>query len=141
MHATGGVQLSHQIKTLTLGPQNMATKFTGYIINGVRYHTRDREKKRTTQNSGVMLRATTESYASARDQHPISGEVTFYGVLTNIIELCYSKDLKFILFECDWVDNRRGLIEKDSFGFTLVNFTYLLYNGKQLSDEPFILVT
>ena len=88
-----------------------------------------------------MLTATIESYASARDQHPISGEVTYYGVLTNIIELCYSKDLKFILFECDWVDNRRGLIEKNSFGFALVNFTHLLYGGKQLSDEPFILST
>ena len=118
---TGSVQLSHKIKTLALGPQNLATEFTGYIINGVRYHTRDREKRRTTQNSGVMLRATTESYTTAKDQHLVFGEVTFYGVLTNIIELCYTNDLKFVLFKCDWVDNRRGLIKKDSFGFTLVN--------------------
>ena len=94
-----------------------------------------------TQNNGVMLKATTESYSSARDQHPVSGEFTFYGVLTDIIELCYSKDLKFVLFKCNWVDNRRGLVENDAFGFTLVNFTRLLYGGNRLSDEPFILAT
>ena len=88
-----------------------------------------------------MLRATTESYSSARDQHPVSGDVTFYGVLTDIIELYYSKDVKFLLFKCDWVDNRRGLVEKDNFDFTLVNFNHLLYRGNEVSDEPFILAT
>ena len=126
---------------LALGPQKSARRFTGYIINGVRYHTRNREKKRTTQNSGVMLKATTENYASARDQSPILGEVTFYGILTDIIELCYANDVKYILFKCDWVDTARGTVKKDDFGFTLVNFKHLLYARNQPSDEPFILAS
>ena len=88
-----------------------------------------------------MLNATTESYASARDINPVSREVNFYGVLMDIIELHYSKDNKFVLFKCDWVDNSRGLIEQDDFGFTLVNFNHLLYPRHQKTDEPFILAS
>lgn len=31
--------------------------------------------------------------------------------------------------------------KEDDYGFTLVNFSRLLFNGNQLSDEPFILAT
>ncbi|KAH0669606.1 hypothetical protein KY285_023769 [Solanum tuberosum] len=47
-------------------------------------------------------------------------------------------NLKFVLFKCKWVNNNKGLIEKDDYGFTLVNFNHLLYTRHQLSDEPFI---
>lgn len=88
-----------------------------------------------------MLKAMTESYASARDRNPVSGDVNFYGVLTDIIELHYSKAYKFVLFKCDWADHSRGLIERDDFGFTLVNFNHLLYTKHQITDEPFILAS
>lgn len=88
-----------------------------------------------------MLNAETNSYASAKDKNPVAGNVDFYGVLTDIIELYYSKQFRFVLFKCDWVDNKRGLIERDAYGFTLVNFKHLLYTRQQLSDEPFILAT
>ena len=88
-----------------------------------------------------MLKALTESYASARDRNSVSGEVNYYGVLVDIIELHYSIDHKFILFKCDWVDNTRGLIERDDFGFTLINFKRLLYSRQEITDEPFILAS
>ena len=46
----------------------------------------------------MSLTANTQSYASSRDKNPVNGEVTFYGVLTDIIELRYSNDFKYMLF-------------------------------------------
>ncbi|XP_028058422.1 uncharacterized protein LOC114262264 [Camellia sinensis] len=132
--------LSDEIKTLALGPSKKATRFNGYIINGTRYHTRSREWRRKTQNSGVMVKAKTCSYASTRDMNPVEGEVAYYGYVTDIIELYYSYDRRYVLFMCDWIDNNKGL-KQDGFGFTLVNFNHLLYTKKQNSDEPFILAS
>lgn len=111
------------------------------MINGYRFHVKDREINRRTQNSGIALTAKISSYASARDQNPISGDVTYYGIITDIIELNYYEQFKVVLFKCDWVDvHSRGKgMKKDDYGFTLVNFNKLLYTGNQLSDEPFVL--
>lgn len=111
---------------------------TGYICNGVRYLTKSHDAKRKTQNSGIMVKATTQSYASARDKNPILADVSFYGILTDIIELYYTKKFKFVVFTGKWVNNNKRLIEKDDYGFTLVNFNHLLYTKQHLSNEPFI---
>ena len=58
--------------------------------------------------------------------------------MTQIIELYYLCDHRYVLFMCNWIDNNRGL-KHDEFGFTLVNFTHLLHSKQQASDEPFIL--
>ncbi|CAL5362586.1 unnamed protein product [Camellia sinensis] len=128
------------IKILALGPSRKATTFNGYIINGTRYHTKSCELRRKTQNSGVMVKAKTSSYASAKDINPVEGDVAYYGYVTDIIELYYSHDHRYMLFMCNWIDNNKGL-KQDDFGFTLVNFNHLLYAKKQDSDEPFILAS
>ncbi|KAH0633417.1 hypothetical protein KY284_036203 [Solanum tuberosum] len=96
---------------------------TGYICDGVRYLTESCDVKRKTQNSGIMLKAITQSYASTKDKNPILAKVSFYGILID---------------RCKWVNNNKGLIDKDDYGFTLVNFNHLLYTRHQLSYEPFI---
>ncbi|XP_028104195.1 uncharacterized protein LOC114303271 [Camellia sinensis] len=138
--ATENVALLDEIKILALGPSQKATRFNGYIINGTRYHTRSRELRRKTQNNGVMVKAKTSSYASAKDINPVEGDVAYYGYVTDIIELYYSHDHRYMLFMCNWIDNNKGL-KQDDFGFTLVNFNHLLYANKQDSDEPFILAS
>lgn len=110
----------------------------GYISNRIRYLTKSRDARRKTQNSRIMVKATTQSYASARDKNPILVEISFYGVLTSITELYYSKKFKFVLFGCQWVDNNKVFIEKDDYGFTLVNFNHLLYTRHHLSNKPFV---
>nr|CAD1818685.1 unnamed protein product [Ananas comosus var. bracteatus] len=120
-----------------------AKSFKGYVINGFRFHTKDVEEKRKTQNSGVVVVASTSSFSSAKDQNPAKGDVAYYGVVKEIIELNYSGKAKVVLFRCDWVDVRsegRG-IKKDEYGFTLVNFNQLLYRGNHLSNEPFVLAS
>ncbi|OMO72736.1 Transposase, Ptta/En/Spm, plant [Corchorus capsularis] len=80
------------------------------------------------------------SYASSRDVQPIEGEVNYYGVLIDIVELNYPCFRKIVLFRCDWIDLDRGC-KKEKFGFTLVNFSHLTHNGSNLVDEPFILAS
>jgi len=128
------------VKTLAIGPHSWAWKYFRYIKNGFKFHTRHRERRKMTQNSGVLLIVNTESYASSKDKYPISGDVTFYGVLTNVVEIRYSNEFKFILFKYDWVDNNRGMMV-DSLNFIIVNFNCLMYQENKPTDEPFILAT
>lgn len=70
-------------------------------MNGFRFHTKEVESKRKTQNSGVVVNATTSSFSSSKDQNPVLGEVAYYGVLKNILELDYTSNRKVILFDCN----------------------------------------
>ncbi|XP_020098574.1 uncharacterized protein LOC109717295 isoform X1 [Ananas comosus] len=112
------------IIAIARGPNNVVKKFSGFIINGFRFHTKDREKLRKTQNSGVMVEVEGQAY---------------YGVLTDIIELDYYGSFKVVLFRCDWADitSQKGL-KKDTNGCTLVNFSKLIHTGRLLKDDPFV---
>ncbi|XP_058112986.1 uncharacterized protein LOC131256009 [Magnolia sinica] len=139
----GNDQVPKEVRSLARGPNTVARRFKGYIINGFRFRTRDRERDLKTQNSGVVVTAKTSSFASTSDRNPVIGDVDYYGVLTDIIELDYCGSKKVVLFRCDWVDVRtqgRG-IKKDEFGFTLVNFKQLWHTGRNLYDEPYVLAT
>ncbi|XP_058093313.1 uncharacterized protein LOC131239563 isoform X2 [Magnolia sinica] len=131
--------VSEDLRWLARVP-NMARRYEDFIVNGFRFHTKDREKKRKTQHSGVVVTAKTLSFASVNDKNPIAGDVTYYAVLTNIIELEYCGDRKVVLFKCDCVDvlsQGRG-VKKDKFRFMLVNLKRLCHTGQQLFDEPFV---
>ncbi|KAK9931668.1 hypothetical protein M0R45_018938 [Rubus argutus] len=75
---------------------------------------------------------------SARDLNPIDGEVDYYSVVTDIIELSYDAGHKVVLFRGDWVDSlvMENGIKTDAYGFTLVNFSRLLQQY-----DPFILAS
>ncbi|XP_074352365.1 uncharacterized protein LOC141691534 [Apium graveolens] len=75
-----------ELSNLTRGPQRAVKKFSGYVINGFRFHTRIRDTNCTTQNSGVILTALTTSFASSKDQNPTIGDVIYYGAIEEIIE-------------------------------------------------------
>ncbi|XP_038706800.1 uncharacterized protein LOC120002208 isoform X2 [Tripterygium wilfordii] len=138
LRMTSDVTFSEEINRLADGPQNLARRFKAYVINGCRFRVNDVDKRRATQNSGVALKAATMSYASRKDKNPRLGAVYYYGQLTDIIEIRYTNDMKYILFKCDWVDNNVGKME-DPFKFTLVNFNHLLYREDRVTNEPFIL--
>ncbi|OMO68751.1 Transposon, En/Spm-like protein [Corchorus capsularis] len=134
-----GVNVTEEVLDLARGPDTMVKRYSAYVINGFRFHTKSREQKRRTQNSGVVVTSSTISYASARDRNPLEGDVNYYGILNNIIELNYYNKFKVVLFRCDWADvtTSKG-VKKDQFGFTLVNFSHLIHTGKQLIDEPYV---
>ncbi|KAF2302952.1 hypothetical protein GH714_011784 [Hevea brasiliensis] len=121
----------NHIMWLAKGPNNVAKRYNGYFINGHRFHTRKRDAKCKTQNSGVTLQALTPSFESSRDQNPITGDVTYYGAIDEIIEIDFWDCSSVILFKCDWFQS-----EKDEDGLTCVNINKLCY-----LDDPFVLAS
>lgn len=84
-----------------------------------------------SQNSGVSLAASTPSFSSSRDENPITGNVTYYGSIEEIIELFYLGHSSVILFGCVWYH-----VEKDKHGLVRVD------RNKQIcANEPFILAS
>ncbi|KAG7942265.1 hypothetical protein I3843_16G093900 [Carya illinoinensis] len=67
--------------------------YTACIINGKRFHTTQRELRRRTQNSGVVVTG---------DEN--TNNVDFYGVINEIVELHYMGRRRVYLFMCDWFD-------------------------------------
>ena len=115
-------KLFDKVIWLTWYPDNEAKQFKRNVINGVKFLTKDFEATRKTQNNGVYV--------------VTKGGATYYGVLINIIELNYSDKYRYVLFKCQWVDfiSRREC-KKDEFGFTLVNFSWLIHTGSRLINE------
>ena len=67
---------------------------------------------------------------------------TYYGKLTQIIEVEYYDRTKYILFKCGWADNTRGRGYKlDKHGLTLVNFKNLVHREDKIIDEPYMLTS
>ncbi|KAK5826123.1 hypothetical protein PVK06_021033 [Gossypium arboreum] len=128
-----------EVKWLSQGPNRVVKRYSGFIMNGFRFHTKYRERLRRTQNCGVVVNSLITSYASARDSTPVEGNVEYYGLLTDIIELDYYGKWKVVLFLCEWADANiaRG-IKNDQFGFTMVNFSRLIHTGEHLIDEPYV---
>jgi hypothetical protein len=113
--------------SLSHGPRELVRKYGGFIINGFRFHTRHREEKRKTQNSGVLVNV---------------GDIEYFGILEEIIELQYDGRLTVVLFKCVWYDvetevNRIKIgVKENEFGFTLVNSKKYLR-----TTEPFVLAS
>ena len=109
-------------------PDNEAKQFKRYVINGVKFLTKDSEATKKTQNNGVCV--------------VTKGGATYYSVLIDIIKLNYSDKYQYVLFKCQWVDviSGRGC-KKDEFKFSLVNFSQLIHMGGRLIDEPYVLAS
>jgi hypothetical protein len=131
-----GVEVTEDLKWLARGPLRNVTRYSGYLVNGYRFHTKDREDSLKTQNSGVVVSVEGENYASSRDRRPVHGVTNYYGKLNDIIELNYSGQIRVVLFKCDWVDVNRGC--KIDNGVTLVNFSYKAHRGANLADDPYV---
>ncbi|XP_074283394.1 uncharacterized protein LOC141607944 [Silene latifolia] len=109
-------------KALAGGLNNHCKRMTGFMINGYKFQTVDREENRRTQNSGVMVEADGETY---------------YGKLKDIYELDYFGQCKVVMFSCAWVDIHRG-VKKFEDRSVCVNFSKLMHTGRNLADDPFI---
>ena len=103
-------------------------RFKKFNFNGWKFRTKDIEKNASTQNSGIAVKGIGTT---------THGELVYYVILTDMIELDYYEGWKVVVFKCKWVDmwNGRGF-KQDSFGFTLVNFNRLWE-----TNEPFVLAS
>nr|BAV56711.1 transposase [Ipomoea nil] len=112
-------EISERLKWLAHGPRNQVLKYSGYLIEGVTFHTKDRDNLRAVQNSGVSLVANIMQVSSAKDKNPIESDMVFYGVIDEIWELDYHT-FRVPVFKCNWVETNNG-IKVDDLGFKLVN--------------------
>ncbi|KAG8485220.1 hypothetical protein CXB51_021250 [Gossypium anomalum] len=99
-----GKDINDEVKWLSQGPNRVIKRYSAFLINGYRFHTKYRERIRRTQNCGIVVNSSITSYASARDSNLVEGNVEYYGLLTDIIELDYYGKWKVVLFRCDWAD-------------------------------------
>ncbi|XP_073121628.1 uncharacterized protein [Henckelia pumila] len=124
---------SGRIQWLDNGPRKHVTSYTGYIINGHRFHTIDIE--RSTQDSGVSIVADTICQSGGNDSSHTIGRLSYYGVIRDIILLDYYS-FQVPVFRCDWANPSTGIKMED--GFTLVN----LHQGiRTFESDPFILAS
>ncbi|CAN1289717.1 hypothetical protein LINPERPRIM_LOCUS20406 [Linum perenne] len=114
------------LHSLSCEPVSSVTKYTGCIINGVRFHTKDREMRRKTQNSGIVV-----------EGNHLDEIIHFYGVLVDIIELDYVRDKHIYLFYCDRydVEKRKSRIVND------VPVTSIRVDQIWYSSDPFVLAS
>ena len=117
----GDEAVSETIRWLAGKPTFSVLTYEGFLVDGERYYTKNRDDARIFQNSGVSLVAKTIQVASAKDLNPMEGDMTFYGIIEEIWELDYHA-FKAPLFLCKWAANDRG-IKVDELGFTLVDFS------------------
>ncbi|KAK2997722.1 hypothetical protein RJ639_025814, partial [Escallonia herrerae] len=123
LYLAGDEGIYEELRILARGPNEVVTRYKGFIINGFRFHIKELEQNRKTQNSGLVVNAMTPSFSSARDDNPILGDLTYYGVLEEIIELS------------NWV-SKGSRKKEDENGFTLLNFKRLTRH-----KEPFVLAS
>ncbi|XP_074336693.1 uncharacterized protein LOC141673863 [Apium graveolens] len=115
----GGV--SETIRWIAGKPSFSVLTYEAYLVDGVRYFTKERDSVRVIQNSGVSLVAKTVQGSSAKDLNPVESDLIFYGVILEIWDLDYHA-FKAPLFLCNWEDNDKG-IKVDDLGFTLVDLS------------------
>ena len=82
-----------ELLSLSRGPSDYATSFSGCITNGYSFHTNDRDKNLRTQNSGVFV------VGNIGDG---SNNIDYYGILNEIIILEYLGGNYVALFRYKW---------------------------------------
>ncbi|KAH7571392.1 hypothetical protein JRO89_XS04G0036500 [Xanthoceras sorbifolium] len=117
-------QVDKKMVSLARGPERRAIYYSGYNINGFRFHTIFRDEIRKTQNNGVVVRGENQT------------DVPYYGRIKDIVELCYTEGNKIVLFDCEWYDTTqegRGY-KRDRYGIITVNIA-----RKLNTQETFVL--
>ncbi|XP_041016141.1 uncharacterized protein LOC121258662 [Juglans microcarpa x Juglans regia] len=117
-------RVSADLYALACGPDPWVASYAACIINGKRFHTKQLELRRRSQNSGVLVTGDEDT-----------NNLDFYGVLNDVVELHYMGARRVYLFSCDWFDvsdKKRGVRVDDH--ITSVNMDRTWYK-----NEPFVL--
>ena len=77
--------------SLAMGPSLDVRSYSGSIVGGVRFHTLERDFRRTTQNSGVMV---------IGEGNEGSANNNFYCVLVEVLHVQYPFVRHAWLFKC-----------------------------------------
>ncbi|KAL5569407.1 hypothetical protein UlMin_025982 [Ulmus minor] len=122
----GDPRASDDLYSLSQGADDRYTIWHSCIVNGVRFHCKDRDDKFKTQCSGVCTGGDHESVS-----------FTYYGVLLEILELEFIYQRKVFMFRCKWYNTdpkcKRIVVEH--------NLTSLDVTSEWYAEDPFILAT
>lgn len=92
LHARKSLEATDELYSLACGPDSRVIRYSGCIVKGIRFHTKERDENHNTQNSGVVVNG----------DHEENLHFDFFGILTDIIVLNYSGGNRVFLFKCDW---------------------------------------
>ncbi|XP_073123839.1 uncharacterized protein [Henckelia pumila] len=123
MRAIGSYEVTDELYALANRSNFSVYSYSGAIINGVKFLVEQRDVRRTTQNSGILV--------------PGVGGQNFYGVLQEVIELSNLKDCTVLVFKCKWFDTdpRKRRIQVDKI------FTSIYTGAEWYKNDPFILAS
>ncbi|KAL9678069.1 hypothetical protein QQ045_015908 [Rhodiola kirilowii] len=96
MQGTWQPRYNPMLHYLSCQPQ-AHTCYSQCDVNGVKFVTEERNRKLNTQNCGMMVQT--------------EGDVTYYGVLEEIVSLRYAEGMSVIVFKCRWFNT--DPIERD----------------------------
>ncbi|XP_026393683.1 uncharacterized protein LOC113288780 [Papaver somniferum] len=119
-------EATDELYSLALGFELRANSYLSCNLNGVRYHTKQREARRTTQNSGLVVDSVFEGK-----------EIEFYGTLCDVIEVKYLNNYRVVLFKCDWFDltpRKKNL--KTDYDLTCLNVSSTWYQ-----KDPYVIAS
>ncbi|XP_028051487.1 uncharacterized protein LOC114256109 [Camellia sinensis] len=123
LRTKGSPKATDELWSLANGPGSVIDFYSGCIYNGIRFHTRNCENRRTCQNSGLVIEG---------DHN--GNQINFYGYLCKIWELKYLHGGTVVLFQCEWYDTgHKNRIYSDEH-VTSIDVTRLWYK-----DDQFIL--
>jgi len=125
----GDQSFENDVVDLSMLPNVKARSFKSMKAYGMHLRVSSAESNLVTADSGVTVTCETVQQSGRLDRNPISGLVTYYGKIIEILELDYGC-LKPIVLLCDWVEPiRRGnspYVKEDKYGYTFVKFSRLM---------------
>lgn len=124
MQVLNSSEATDELYYLSCGPDLTVRSYSGCNVNGVKFLVKERDSRRTTQNSGVSVPGSDD------DTQP-----AYFGVLEEVLEFTYVKqDYCVLLFKCKWFDtspNRKHVIYESK-------LTTLRGDKEWFKEDPFI---
>ena len=109
------------ISRLAEGPSRQVTSWNAYDINGYTYYTHTKDSKYVNQNSGVRIEALNGL-----------GRKIYFGIIEEIWELDYGRDITVALFRCRWIKQH----QLNKIGLRVLDLENLGYQ-----DDPWVLAS
>jgi len=132
-------EVSTRLARLANGPSFVAKEFGQYRVNSFVFSSSTHELKLIgKQNNGILYKALTHFRASAKDKNLIEAEMTYYGIIKQIVLLHYIS-FSIPVFYCDWVkveDKNACMVDPDTH---MVKVDLAKLKSKDnVNDEPFV---
>lgn len=126
---SGNDVFEDDVVALSMPLSMRARSFKSMRAYGQQFRVCSSEANLITSDCGVTVTSETVQRSGISDAHTVTGPVTYYGKVQEILELDYGS-LKLVVLLCDWVPPiSRGpsACEKiDKYGFTLVKLSRLM---------------